>query len=133
MLGKLAAQRTFTMLYAKSHVWIKYCEDSRICKMGITDTAESYLGDIVYMELPKVGTDIEAGEELGALDSDHFADSVRSPVSGCVLEVNEAVSGHPEVIEDSPEKKGWIAKIEIYDPTQLDNLMTKQEYDAWCQ
>jgi glycine cleavage system H protein len=80
-----------------------------------------------------VGDDITAGAELGTIESVKTADAVICPVSGCITEVNEAINDNPEIINESPEDKGWIAKLEIYDPLQLKDLMSKEEYDAWCK
>jgi glycine cleavage system H protein len=121
------------MYYAKSHEYINFNEETKIGTVGITDTAQQLLGDIVYLELPQVGDDVKQGEDLGTIESVKTADAVVSPVSGCVLAVNELINDEPEILNRSPEDEGWIATMNLYDETELKQLMNKEQYDAWCE
>jgi len=100
---------------------------------GITDHAQEALGDIVYIDLPDADTSIEANSELAEIESTKATSSVISPVSGTVMEVNEELSESPEIINEEPYGKGWIAVIEINDESEADDLMDASEYESYLE
>jgi len=112
--------------YAKTHEWIEV-EDSK-GKVGITDFAQKELGDIVFVELPEVGDEVTKGESFGTIESVKAASDLYAPASGKVVEVNTAVVDEPQLVNEDPEGKGWMIVIELSDPSELDDLMTEEEY-----
>ncbi len=114
------------MKYTESHEWIKL--EGKLATVGVSDHAQQELGDIVYVELPKVSKEVKAGEEVVVLESTKAAADVYSPVSGRIIEVNELLCDHSELVNESPEENGWLFKIELNDLTELDSLMDKESY-----
>ena len=114
--------------YTKSHEWIEWNGD--VGTVGISQHAQKELGDIVYVELPQVGKSVITGEEVAVLESTKAAVDVYTPVSGSIIEVNTALNTHAELVNKSPEKDGWIFKLKLSDPQQLDQLMDAQAYAA---
>jgi glycine cleavage system H protein len=114
------------MKFSETHEWIEVKDE--IAVIGITHFAQKELGEIVYVELPKVGKFIKAGEEVAVLESTKAAADVYSPASGKVIEVNERLKEASELINQSPEEKGWIFKLQLSDPTELDQLMDFNTY-----
>ena len=112
------------MLFSKEHEWVLIEDKTGI--MGITDFAVSELGDIVYVELPEIGAEAEAGVELTTIESSKAASDIYSPVNGKVTEVNEALDENPEKINDDPFGEGWICKFEVH--SGAEGLM---DYDAY--
>jgi len=117
--------------YHKEHTWVKVT--GKKATMGITDHAQEALGDIVYIDLPDADTSIEANSELAEIESTKATSSVISPVSGTVIEVNEELSESPEIINEEPYGKGWIAVIEIDDESEVDDLMDASEYEKYLE
>jgi len=117
--------------YHKEHTWVK--ASGRKVTIGITDYAQDALGDIVYIDLPEVDTDVEVNSEIGEIESTKATSSIISPVSGKVTEVNEDLSESPEVINEDPYGKGWIAIIEVDDASDLDDLMDSTEYTKYVE
>ncbi len=115
------------MKFTDSHEWVEL-EDEQIARIGITTYAQKELGDIVYVELPKVGKEVNAKQEIAVLESTKAAADIYSPVSGKICEVNEQLTTSPEWINESAEEKGWIYKIRLNDPAELDLLMNESEY-----
>lgn len=116
------------MKYTESHEWIDLQEGSDIGIVGVTTYAQKELGEIVYVELPKVGKSVNAGGEAAVLESTKAAADIYSPVSGTIIEVNNRLGSAPELINQSPEKEGWIFKIKVANPKELDQLMTAANY-----
>ncbi|MDA8088493.1 MAG: glycine cleavage system protein GcvH [Nitrospiraceae bacterium] len=114
--------------YHKEHAWVKVSGGK--ATIGITDYAQEALGDIVYIDLPEADTSVEANHEVSEIESTKATSPVISPVSGTVVEVNDELSDNPEIINEDPYEKGWIAIIELSDPSELDALMDASEYDA---
>ena len=117
--------------YHKEHTWLKV--SGRKVTIGITDYAQDALGDIVYIDLPEVDTDVEANSEIGEIESTKATSSIISPVSGRVTEVNEDLSESPEIINEEPYGKGWIAIIQVDDISDLDDLMDSTEYTKYVE
>jgi glycine cleavage system H protein len=114
--------------YSEEHEWVKV-EGNKI-RIGITDFAQSELGDIVFVELPEVGDEIEADEPFGSVESVKTVSELYAPVSGKVVEVNEDLDDSPEFVNESPYEKAWMIVIEPSDESQLDDLMSAEEYEA---
>ena len=114
--------------YASSHEWARL--DGDVVTVGITDHAQEALGDLVYVELPEVGDSVAAGDEAGVVESVKAASDIYAPVSGEIIAVNEALGDTPEIINTDPYNEGWIYKIRVTDVSELDNLMSGEEYDA---
>jgi glycine cleavage system H protein len=117
------------MKFTDSHEWIEL-EGKDQARVGITTYAQKELGDIVYVELPIVGKEINAKQEAAVLESTKAAADIYSPVSGTILEVNGKLSTAPELINQSPEQEGWIYKIRLSNPAEVDLLMDRAEYQA---
>ena len=114
--------------YTKEHEWVRV-EPGGLCTVGITAFAVESLGDIVYLELPAVGDQLTQDGQFGEVESVKAVSELYSPVSGKVAEVNQGVADTPEVVNDSPYGDGWLLKVEIDDESELDNLMTADQYD----
>ena len=118
------------LYYAESHEYVKV--DGEYGYIGITDYAQSQLGNVVYVDMPEVDDEVTAGEEFGAVESVKAASDLFSPVSGTVVVVNEALEDQPELInEDAFEN--WIIKVKLSDPSELESLMSAQEYEGICE
>jgi|WetSurMetagenome_2_1015567.scaffolds.fasta_scaffold00012_53 glycine cleavage system H protein len=117
--------------YHKEHTWAKI--DGKKAVIGITDYAQESLGDIVYVDLPETDVEVSANTELTEIESTKANSAVIAPVSGTVLEVNESLADSPEIINDDPYNKGWIAVIEIDNPAELEDLMDSEEYEAYIE
>ncbi len=116
--------------YAQSHEWAKL-EDGSSVRMGISDFAQDALGDVVYVEVPEIGTDVAAGEPCSEVESTKSVSDVNAPVSGTITAVNEALDANPELVNSDPYGEGWFAIIEASDPTQLENLLTAAGYESF--
>ncbi|RJP25516.1 MAG: glycine cleavage system protein GcvH [Candidatus Omnitrophota bacterium] len=112
--------------YTESHEWAKM--EGNIAIIGITDHAQEQLTDVVFVELPEVGRTVGKGDECGVIESCKIAAELYAPLSGTITEVNHALSEHPEYINQDPYEKGWIVKIELSDPAELDALMDAAAY-----
>jgi len=117
--------------YHKEHAWVKV--SGREATIGITDYAQDALGDIVYVELPEIDTDVEIDTEIGEIESTKATSSLISPVSGRIIEINDELSESPEIINDDPYGKGWIAQLELDDISALDDLMDASEYAKYAE
>ena len=117
--------------YHREHTWVRL--SGKKGTVGITDYAQKSLGDIVYIELPEIDMDIEIHGELGEIESTKATSSIISPVTGRVLEVNEDLSDAPEIINDDPYGKGWIAVLEIEDTDEHGDLLDASEYAKYVE
>jgi glycine cleavage system H protein len=113
--------------YTKEHEWVKL--EGNHARMGITDHAQVELGDIVFVELPTVGQEVKKGDNLATVESVKAAGEVYAPVSGKVIEVNTELETRPEIINSSPHSDGWIAMLEITDPSSADDLLDVTSYE----
>ena len=113
--------------YADSHEWVLDNGDGTVT-VGISDHAQELLGDVVYLELPEVGAETTAAEQFSLVESVKAASDIYAPVSGEIIEVNEALDGSPELINESPFDDAWIAKIKLSDPSELDKLLDADAY-----
>ena len=116
------------MYYTDSHEWLEM--KGNIGTVGITSHAQKELGEVVFVELPQVGAEIRAKEEVCVIESTKAAADIYSPVSGKVCEVNEAIQKNPSMINHSSEKEGWLFKIELSDLTELHSLMDESGYSS---
>src|SRR5574344_1612236 len=115
------------LYYTESHEYVKV--DGEFGFIGVTDYAQQQLGNVVYVDMPEVDDEVNAGEEFGAVESVKAASDLISPVSGVVVEVNSALEDAPELINKDPYAN-WIMKVELADKTELDNLMDAKAYEA---
>ena len=118
------------LYYTESHEYVRI-EDG-FGFIGITDYAQNALGNVVYVDMPEVDDEVEAGEEFGAVESVKAASDLISPVSGTVVEINEALEDTPELINQDAFQN-WIIKVELSDEDELDNLMDAAAYQAFCE
>ena len=112
--------------YTNDHEWAH--EQDEVLVIGITDYAQDSLGEIVYIELPSEGDEITKGDPFGAVESTKAVSDLYAPVSGDVVEVNETLLDSPEIINNDPYGEGWMIKVKVYDPGELDDLMNFEEY-----
>jgi glycine cleavage system H protein len=117
--------------YHKEHTWVRIAGNKGT--IGITDYAQDALGDIVYIDLPEVGSSTDADREVSEIESTKATSSVISPVSGKIVKVNEDLSESPEVINEDPYGKGWVAVIELDNPSEVDDLMDASDYDKYIE
>ncbi len=117
--------------YAKSHEYIHVEGD--VGTVGITEYAQKELGDVVFVEVPQVGTQLEMGDEFGSIESVKAVSELFSPVSGEVVEVNEALADKPELVNTDPYGDGWMIKVRVTAPEEVDELMTAEDYDDYVQ
>jgi glycine cleavage system H protein len=118
------------LYYSESHEYVKV--DGNVGYIGITDYAQHALGNVVYVDLPDVDDEVTAGEEFGAVESVKAASDIISPVSGTIVEVNEALDDEPELLNKDPWEN-WIIKVELSDKSELDALMDAKAYEAFCE
>ena len=117
--------------YAKSHEYVHV--EGEMGTIGITDYAQKELGDVVFVELPQVGTQLEMGDELGSIESVKAVSELFSPVSGEVTEVNEALADKPELVNTDPYGDGWMIKIRLSSADEADELMSAEEYEEYVE
>lgn len=118
------------LYYTESHEYVRV--DGEAGYVGITDYAQQQLGNIVYVDLPEVDDEVTAGEEFGAVESVKAASDLNSPVTGTVLEVNEALEDHPELVNQDAFAN-WIMKVSLSDKSELDKLMDAKAYEQYCE
>lgn len=117
--------------YHKEHTWAKI--SGKKATVGITHFAQESLGDIVYIDAPEIDAAVESGSELTQIESTKATSSVISPIGGTVIEFNEELTDAPEIINEDPYHKGWIAVLEIEDESDLDELMDASEYEKYLE
>jgi glycine cleavage system H protein len=117
--------------FTEEHEWIEV--DGDTATVGITDFAQSQLGDIVFVELPEEGREVAKGDDAAVVESVKAASDVYAPVSGEVVEVNSALDGEPKLVNDDAEGEGWFFKLRLSDPAELTGLMTESAYQAFAK
>lgn len=115
------------LMFTDSHEWIRSDGDDTVT-IGITDHAQELLGDLVYVELPEIGQQLDAGAEAGVVESVKAASDIYSPVSGEVIEINEDLADAPETINEQPYDGGWIFKVRLSNASELDALLNAEAY-----
>lgn len=117
--------------YSKDHEWVRV-EDG-VAVVGITDYAQDSLGDVVYVELPKVGDDFAANESFGSVESVKAVSEVFSPVSGEIVGINETLADAPEKVNQDPYGEGWMIRVKMSNPGEVDSLLTAAEYEDFTK
>lgn len=117
--------------YTKDHEWVTV--HNNLATVGITHYAENQLGDIVFVELPDVGAEFSQGDDMAVVESVKAASDVYSPIDGTVVEVNGDLTETPEMVNESPDEKGWFVVLEIRDGGQIAGLMDEDAYKAFCK
>jgi glycine cleavage system H protein len=120
-----------SMYFTREHEWVKVKEG--IGAVGISEHAAHELGDITFVELPRIGAIAKQFDVLGSIESVKAASDIFAPVSGKVIKVNEALDAAPEIVNESAEDAGWMAWVEIADEAELKNLMTQEQYDEYLK
>lgn len=116
--------------YSNDHEWVKV--EGNIATIGITDFAQSQLGDVVFVDLPEVGRELASGGEFGAIESVKAVSDLYAPISGVVKEVNTDLADAPETVNQDPYGKAWMIKVEITNTGELDNLLDSAAYEEFC-
>jgi glycine cleavage system H protein len=112
--------------YSSDHEWVS--RDGDVVRIGVTDYAQDALGDVVFVQVPTVGADVRAGDAFGEVESTKSVSDVYAPVSGTVVEINEALGDAPQALNEDPYGEGWICAIRMSDPSQLDDLLDAEAY-----
>lgn len=120
-----------TLKFTKQHEWVKIEGNTAIC--GISDYAQSQLGDVVFVDLPKIGKQVEQFKEAAVVESVKAASEVYAPVTGEITAINDNLPGNPGLINQSPQQDGWFFKIKLANPSEMDGLMTEAEYKAFLE
>ena len=119
--------------YSKSHEYVHLEPEGDAVVIGITDYAQKELGDVVFIELPRVGTQLDQGDELGSIESVKAVSELFAPISGEVVEVNESLADKPELVNTDPYGDGWMIRIRLSDATEADELMNAEEYEEYIE
>jgi glycine cleavage system H protein len=117
--------------YSKDHEWVRVEENIGV--VGITDYAQNSLGDVVYVELPKAGEEFSANESFGSVESVKAVSEVFAPISGAVVEVNETLTDEPEKVNEDPYGQGWMIRVKMSSPGEVDSLLTAAEYEDFTK
>jgi glycine cleavage system H protein len=120
-----------TLRFTRDHEWVRL--DGDFAVVGITDFAQSQLGDVVYVELPQIGHRVEKGKEAAVVESVKAASEVYAPVSGEVAEINELLTADPATVNADPMGDGWFLKLRVDDPKELDSLMDEEGYKRFIE
>ena len=118
--------------YSKEHEWAKVEADGTV-SIGITDYAQEHLGDIVFLDLPETGTSVKQSEKLGEVESVKSVSDIYSPLSGQIVETNQAVMDSPELVNQFPHDDGWLVRIEPSDKEELESLMSDSDYQSFLE
>ena len=117
--------------YTKSHEWVRI--DGDIATFGLSDYAQAELGDITYLELPEIGSNVTQSEPFGVVESVKAASDIYAPLDGEVLEINSAAVDAPDVVNSSPYDNAWLVKVRLSDPAQIETLMDPDTYDTFAE
>jgi glycine cleavage system H protein len=112
---------------------IKFDDKTGVGTVSITDYAQKSLGDVVFVELPEKGVEVEQGEPVGAVESVKAASDIFAPVSGDVVDINEELGGQPSLLNKSPEDKGWLFQLKLSKPKELEGLLSEDDYKKHCE
>jgi glycine cleavage system H protein len=115
--------------YTKQHQWVRLTDNVGL--IGITDYAQHELGDIVYVDLPRVGTKVEQGKTMGSVESVKAVSDLYSPLSGEVVEINDALATAPEKLNESPHGDGWLVKVRLSSPSEIQGLLSAADYEKY--
>ena len=118
--------------FLSSHEWMKVEEDT-IVAVGISDYAQDQLGDIVFVELPELDSEVNQGDEVAVVESVKAASEIYSPVSGRIIEVNSSLEDSPEIVNSSAFEEGWFFKVEVADSSEFENLLSPEQYSEHCK
>ena len=118
--------------YSEDHAWVKV-QDEDLVTIGITDFAQEQLGDLVYIELPKVGHEFSRGDNISVIESVKSASDLVAPVSGEIVELNDRLEDDPELVSDNPMGEGWFIKVRLSKPFELDELMDEKSYQTFIE
>jgi len=119
--------------FTETHEWVRYNDKKKEAVIGITDYAVKQLSDLVHIELPKVGESIEQGAPFGEIESVKTVAELVAPISGKILEVNKEVSSDLDLLKDEPFEEGWLIKVKASDPSEIESLMSKKEYEEFLE
>ncbi len=119
------------LYYTSSHEWVRREDDTVV--VGITDHAQDAMGDLVYVELPEVGDEVQAGDEAGVVESVKAASDIYAPVSGKIVAINEDLADSPELVNRDPYHDGWLFRVQLSDASELEELLQADEYRDFCQ
>jgi len=119
------------LYYTKEHIWVKIEND--VATIGITDYAQSQLGDVVFIELPEVGREVESGEVIATVESIKAVSEIYSPLTGKIISINEDLANEPSFLNSDPYGDGWICDIQMKDLTEIEDLMTADDYRAYLE
>ncbi|KAK4505623.1 hypothetical protein PRZ48_003586 [Zasmidium cellare] len=128
-----ASAKVWQKRYTEDHEWVELSEDGTVGTIGISDYAAHALGDVVFAELPQVGIEVSKGESIGAVESVKSASDIMTPVSGEIVEANSVLEEKPGTINKSPEADGWLAKIKVSAPEELESLMDADGYKKFTE
>jgi glycine cleavage system H protein len=117
--------------FTKTHEWVRL--DGELATIGLSDHAQSELGDITYLELPEIGDTVTQNDPLGVVESVKAASDIYSPVGGEVVERNEDAIGSPEIVNQSPYDRAWLIRVRVADPAEFASLMESEEYDRFAE
>ena len=117
--------------YDKEHEWVRFEGDGDVAAIGITDFAQDQLGEVVYVDLPAVGDEVVAGEAFGEIESVKSVSELYSPVSGSIVEVNDALDGKPETVNEDAYGDGWMVKVKMSDASEVDAMMSAADYESF--
>ena len=119
-------------IYSEEHIWL-LLETDNVASIGITEYAQSELGDIVYVELPEVESEYQSGQPCAVVESVKAASDIHAPIRCKIIEVNQELVDSPEVLNEAPYEKGWLCKVEILDKSSIDSLLNASQYDSLIQ
>ncbi|CAK3978378.1 glycine cleavage system H, mitochondrial [Lecanosticta acicola] len=128
-----ASTQVWTKRYTEDHEWVELSEDGTTGTIGISEYASKALGDVVFVELPTPDLEVSAGESIGAVESVKSASDIMTPISGTIIEANSALEEKPATINKSPEGEGWLAKIKVSAPDEVEALMDAEGYKKFTE
>jgi len=119
------------LYYTKEHIWVKI--ENNVATIGITDYAQSQLGDVVFIELPEVEREVESGEVIATVESIKAVSEIYAPLTGKIISINEDLANEPSILNSDPYGDGWICDIQMKDLTEIEDLMTADDYRAYLE